>query len=884
MTRLDENIGMSEQPSEAAASDGSPKSGRLGLLLGQARVVPAAGMVGLLIVMWAIAAVAIPRFSTGTNLLNILQQSSPLAIAAIGMTFVLLIAGIDLSVGSIYGLASVVLVAVLTNTGSVLLGVLAAAGAGLATGLLNGTIIERVRIPSFITTLGMFYVALAVGEMISSGVALQMPANTFLGTLVRGRPFGVPALVIVAAVIAVAAWCVLNRTSFGRAVVSVGYNREATRLSGGRVRLVVVGAFALSGLAAALSAILLTSQVGEGDPALGGLTATFEIIAAAVVGGTSLFGGRGTILGTVVGAVIIETINDWITLLNINTFLYQAVLGLLVLIAIIVEVERVQLAGGRRRPFDRSAAFLAEGADFVSEGEVASGKTILNARHIQKYAYDDEGRPVRGTTVLLLVDANLELRAGEIHALIGENGAGKTTLIKVLGGAVPHESGSLQVHGEERRFGSTVEARAAGISVIWQELSVAPRLTVVENMFLGRELRRGPWLRKREMLSQATQMLSTLGVSVDPRTTMARLSTAHQQLVEIAKAIGEHTQILILDEPTSSLSRVEVERLFGLLKQLRSEGIGIVFVTHRIEEVLAVSDRTTVLKDGVNAGTLVTSETTRDELIERMVGRELASNYPRSTAPIGAPVLVTSDLQFPGSANGLSIEVRSGEIVGLAGLVGAGRTEFARVLVGADKARTGTVVLDGSDITAWPIHRRLDAAMAFVPEDRKSQGVILPLSVQRNLTMTAWHHLGPGPLVLPSHERRIATSLVKLLSIRVRNIDQLLITLSGGNQQRVSVGKWLGQDRHVYVFDEPTRGIDVAARYALYALMVHIAERGGAILMISSDLPEVLGMSDRIYVMREGEISGEFTREEATEQTLLARMLPTASMSDAVTN
>jgi ABC-type sugar transport system ATPase subunit/ribose/xylose/arabinose/galactoside ABC-type transport system permease subunit len=869
-----------DEPAPQAVRPEAPRwPGGAAALLGQLKAVPAAGLVGLLLVMWAVAAVAVPRFASGTNLLNILQQSSPLAIAAMGMTFVLLVAGIDLSVGSIYGLASVVLVTVLIDTGSVPLAVMAALVAGLVTGIVNGLVIEVVRIPPFIATLGMFYIALAVGEIISAGNALQMPSNSFLQSLGTAKPAGVPALIFVAAGVAVLAWVLLNRTQFGRAVVSVGFNREATRLSGARVRRVVASAFVISGLLAALSAILLTSQVSEGDPALGGSTATFQIIAAAVVGGTSLFGGRGTVLGTIVGAVIIETISNCITLLNINPDLYQAVLGSLVLIAIIIEVARVQFAGGRRYVAPSAVTLDMEAERAVSGAPVAGA--VLSARHIQKSAYDEDGRPTRGSSVLLLSDANLEVRTGEIHALIGENGAGKTTLIKVLGGAIPHESGALEVHGELRRFGATAEARATGISVIWQELTVAPRLSVVENMFLGRELRRGPFLRKGEMVRQAAQSLAALGVSIDPHTTIARLSTAQQQVVEIAKALGERARVLILDEPTSSLSRVEVERLFSLLRRLRSEGIAIVLVTHRLDEVMEICDRTTVLKDGRNTGTFATAEVTRDQLIERMVGRELASNYPRSSAPTATPVLVSQDLHALGSPHGISIEVRAGEIVGLAGLVGAGRTEFARALVGAERASGGKVLLNGSDVSSWPMHRRLDAGMAYVPEDRKIQGVVLPLSIQRNLTMAAWDHLGPGPLVVPRRERAIATSLMNRLAVHARRVDQLVSTLSGGNQQRVAVGKWLERERILYVFDEPTRGIDVSARYALYQLMAGIAVRGGAILMISSDLPEILGMSDRVYVMREGAISGHFTRDQATETKVLERMVPMANASAA---
>ncbi len=382
---------------------------------------------------------------------------------------------------------------------------------------------------------------------------------------------------------------------------------------------------------------------------------------------------------------------------------------------------------------------------------------LLDAQHVQKYAYDDEGRPIRGTDVLLLADACLELREGEVHALVGENGAGKSTLIKIIGGALPYEGGSLKVMGHDRGETTISRVRKEGIAVIWQELSLAPHLTVVENMFLGRELRRGRRLDKGEMRRQAADAIATLGVSIDPDSPVERLSTSQQQLVEIARALNERSRILILDEPTASLSRFETERLFELLRRLRSEGLGIIFVTHRLDEVFTISDRVSVLKDGRSTGTLRTSETSKDEIVERMVGRHLDSVYQRRRSTPGEIALETRDLLPVGAPAAVSISVRRGEIVGIAGLVGAGRTELARVIVGADPAESGSVLLNGQDVTSWSMRRRLDAGFAFVPENRKDQGVILSLPIMRNLAITEWPRLGPGPLVVPQRERGLAS-------------------------------------------------------------------------------------------------------------------------------
>lgn len=499
---------------------------------------------------------------------------------------------------------------------------------------------------------------------------------------------------------------------------------------------------------------------------------------------------------------------------------------------------------------------------------------LLQAQSIVKYAYGEDGKRVRGTNVQLLSDASISLAAGEIHALVGENGAGKTTLIKVLAGAIPQEGGTLTIDGREVEFSSTVDGRAHGVSVIWQEFSLAPRLSVVENMFLGREVTKSVRLEHSQMRSQALAALKPLAPGLDPSTLVEKLSTSQQQIVEIAKSMNEKARILILDEPTASLSKYETERLFALLRQLRDQGIGIILVTHRFDEVFEMADRVTVLKDGNSVGTAKAAEITTNHLIEMMIGRQMESQYPRSASKPGKAALTTVNLLVQGSPEPVSIEVRQGEIVGLAGLVGAGRTELARAIVGADGALGGSVLLGEQDVSRWSLRRRLEAGMAFVPEDRKTQGVVLGLSVKRNLTMPEWARLGRGPFVSPNKESQLARSLVDRMGVSTRTAEQSVFKLSGGNQQKVAFGKWFGRERSVYVLDEPTRGVDVAARHSLYEVMVQIVERGGAVLMISSDLPEVLNMSDRIYVMRNGVISAHLTREQADEPTVLAAMFP----------
>jgi rhamnose transport system ATP-binding protein len=471
--------------------------------------------------------------------------------------------------------------------------------------------------------------------------------------------------------------------------------------------------------------------------------------------------------------------------------------------------------------------------------------------------------------VQALRGVHLEVFGGEVHALLGENGAGKSTLIKILTGVHQPDAGTIQLNQRPVRFAGTRDALDQGVAAIYQEPSLFPDLDIAENIFIGRQPLRARQVDWAAMYHEASTLLARLGLRLDPRTRARDLSVAQMQLVEIARAISVHARVLIMDEPTSSLTQREVDELFTVVRQLRTEGTAIVFISHRLEELFALADRVTVLRDGAYVGTEPMAGVTTDQLIRMMVGRDVADLFPKRSVPIGAPVLRVQNLSVPGRFAPVSFEVRQGEIVGMAGLIGAGRTEVAEAIFGAVPAQSGMIELDGKPVTIRSPADALALGIGYVPEDRKLHGLILQLSIAHNITLPVLHRFTRFGWLQQRAERVQATQDAARLEVKMASVDQPAGQLSGGNQQKVVLAKWLGTQPRLLILDEPTRGIDVGTKAAVHELMVQLAAAGMAILMISSELPEVLGMSDRILVMREGRITGEFTRAEASQERLM---------------
>lgn len=485
--------------------------------------------------------------------------------------------------------------------------------------------------------------------------------------------------------------------------------------------------------------------------------------------------------------------------------------------------------------------------------------------------------------VLALDKVSFDLRPGEVHCLIGENGAGKSTLMKILAGAQPMDSGEILIEGEPVHILSPHHAQQLGISMIYQEFNLSPYLSVAENIFLGREPRLGrtPFIDWQRMYRESRDILARIRVALDVKRPVNELSVAQQQMVEIAKALSVNAKIIVMDEPSATLTDHELVALFDLIKTLRRQGIGLIYISHRLEEIFEIGNRATVMRDGRHVATKEVCDVDREAIIHMMVGRELKDEFPKQQFELGAERLRVEGLSRAGVFEDVSFNLRQGEIVGLTGLVGAGRTEVARAIFGADRITGGQIVLDGKPVTIRSPQDAIRQGIGLLTEDRKNQGLVLGMTVRENTTLSNLSALVWGPFIDRKQERSVAERFVKDLQIKTPSIEQTAQNLSGGNQQKVVLAKWLFTQSKVLIFDEPTRGVDVGAKVEIFKLMNDLVSRGVAVLMISSELPEVLGMCDRILVMHEGRLAGELPGKGATQEAIM-RMATGERMAKAV--
>ena len=472
--------------------------------------------------------------------------------------------------------------------------------------------------------------------------------------------------------------------------------------------------------------------------------------------------------------------------------------------------------------------------------------------------------------VVALNDVSLEVRRGEILALVGENGAGKSTLIKTCSGAITPTQGEIVINGKSFTGMTPQTSEQNGIGVIYQEFNLVGDLSVAENIFLGRAIRKGMVIDLKAMERESKKILDSLNIKINPKTLVKTLSVGYQQMVEIAKAVSRNAKLLIMDEPSAPLTSAEVEAMFAIVDKLKAGGVSIIYISHRLDEIFRLADRITILRDGQYVTTLNTDETNKDELVKYMVGRQLTEVYPKRDEICVKDEVIFEAVNVSGNGDkNISFKIHRGEVLGLGGLVGAGRTEFAELMFGMRPKTAGKFIFKGKEISPKTPKDAIELGIGLVPEDRKKEGALLGMSIRCNINMPIYQRISKGTVINEKKEEEIAQTYRKEISIKTPTLDQLVKNLSGGNQQKVILAKWLAADSELLIFDEPTRGIDVGAKQEIYTLINHLVEQGKTVLMISSEMEELMGMSDRILILAEGNMTGELNKSEFNQERIM---------------
>lgn len=777
-----------------------------------------------------------PDFFSVENVRNIGQQTAVILIISVAMTIVIIGRGLDISPGSVVAFAGVVGALLLQAGVSTPLALAAIVLAGAGVGLINGTLIGGFGISPFMATLATLAAARGAALLLSgnSGVAVDNGIVSWLGA---GQVGPVPVSVLMAALVVFGGWALMNRTEFGRWVRAVGGNPETARASLIPVRSVRTLTYLLTGAAAGLGAVLTLGRLGSAQP-LAGSGLEFAAITAVVIGGTKLSGGEGRLAGTVIGTILLGIISTGLSFLQVPQETTYFVTGGLILLAVLLH-----------RP---GLTQTVRGAPRALTDAVHRRSPVAAGIERHSVIFDNVGKRFPG--VIALDGISFQMQAGEVLALVGENGAGKSTLVEILAGVQRPDSGSLVIDGHQTTLSRPEHAAQAGLSVIHQHFSLAPELTVTENIFLGHELLvPGTGLLRRSAMRRRTQgILAELEIDVRADARVGSLGVGQRQMVEIAKALRAEAWLVVMDEPTSALNQREREHLYELVARLRDRGIGILYISHRMEEIYELASRAVVLRDGRFVAEVELGETSERELISLMVGRQIEQVFPHVDAVAGTLALRIRGLAGGRQMHAVDVDVHEGELVVLAGLMGSGGSEVLRCVAGMISPTAGVIDVHGHAVSKLTPYQASGLGVAWVPGDRHDAGLVPQMTVSSNLSLSWLRRSSRYGFVRFAQERTLIADLMGRLQIRPASPRRRAALMSGGNQQKVVIGKALATEPRILLLDDPTRGVDVGAKAEIHNLISDLKMRGAAILMVSSDLPEALNVADQLVVLHEG--------------------------------